>query len=93
MYNFDHLVKKNYATSSSESSICLPLILYDKPFIFIISLWCTSLSIIAAAITLSPKTLPHFENGWLVVIIVDRFSYLAAISWKNTCDVSLSTGK
>ena len=38
------------------------------------------LSTIADAITESPNTSPHLENGWLVVNIVERFSYLAAIS-------------
>ena len=55
--------------------------------------WCNNLSNIALAKVLSLKVSPHFENGWFVVIIVECFSYLIAISWKKRFAPSLSTGK
>ena len=33
------------------------------------------------AIIESPNTSPHLDSGWLVVIIVDFFSYLAAMAY------------
>ena len=47
----------------------------DKTAIF--EYWCDFYNYFDSR---SPNTSPHLENGWLVVSMVDLFSYLAAIS-------------
>lgn len=47
---------------------------YDEPFMETIWEWCNNLSSMALAKVGGPNISPHFENGVLVVIIVQRFS-------------------
>ena len=47
----------------------------------------------ALAIVGDPNISGHFEELEFVVIIVQCFSYLLAISWKNRFEASKSIGK
>lgn len=83
-----------YFLYSLSSKCCnLSLIRYDVPFILITWEWCNKRSNMALANTLSLNTSPHLLNVWFVVIIVECFSYLFAINWKNKFAPCLSTGK
>ena len=67
--------------SSVDSS--MSLVLYDCPTIFTIWEWCNNLSSIAFVMIGSKNISDHFDNALFVVIIVDIFSYLNDINWKN----------